>query len=167
MDITIEDVYNVYNPDEVANWEIFSEYGDEIGLVTRSGMQFRGEDDELFNTLSEAAHSIGNAYSNRVRAGAILLDEHRPEWFKGIDTEKLNMSMYTTCIIGQLFKIEYRDFCDTAPMPWTQFVNALNTLGIESEQESRSYGFTEDDVDSNWRTLKGLWLAEIEWRKSL
>lgn len=162
MDITIEDIYNVYNPDEVVNWEIFSEYGDEIGLVTRSGMQFRGEDDELFDTLSEAAHSIGNAYSNRVRAGAIVLDEHRPEWFKEIDTEELNMTMYTKCIIGQLFKIGYMEV-----NPWTQFVNALNTLGIEGEQESRSYGFSEDDGDSGWRTLKGLWLAEIEWRKSL
>jgi hypothetical protein len=162
MDITIEDVYNVYNPDEVANWEIFSEYGDEIGLVTRLGMQFRGEDDELFDTLSEAAHSIGNAYSNRVRAGAILLDEHRPEWFKEIDTEELNMVMYTRCIIGQLFKIEYMEL-----NPWTQFGNALDTLGIPAETEGRSHGFSEPASNSNWRTLKGLWLAEIEWRKSL
>lgn len=75
----------------------------------------------------------------RVAAGAALLDEKQPDWFKLIDCATLNIASADQCVCGQLFE---------------GFYAGIRELGIDGK--SSEYGFAVggdpvDVINATWR----------------
>lgn len=148
---TITEEYTGHVDEMVLGWDVYFDLGDMMdyaGYVSASN--FNGHDN-----LSNAVEEIANSASNRVRAGAIALDEHMPGWESKISTDRLDMGNFTKCIIGQLFgnSSHYRR--------WTDFSSAVKNLGSEDES-GVEFGFNAKG--SEYDTLGILWTEQIEWR---
>lgn len=149
---TIVEEYTGYIDESVLGWDVYFNLGDDGmeygGYVSASN--FNGHDN-----LSDAVEEIANSASNRVRAGAIALDKHMPGWESKINTDRLNMSSFLSCIIGQLFGSN-EEFT-----PWADFSGAVKSLGSEDET-GVEFGFNAKG--SEYNTLGILWTEQIEWR---
>jgi len=87
--------------------------------------------------------------ADRVRAGALLLDEMSPGWERKIDQDRLDMANDYTCILGQLYGAYETAPGMGEPMEDLGFYLA-GTLTWQSEQE-----------DERWNRLTELWITEI------
>lgn len=163
--VSIEEDYSPFSDEDVVGWDVYAELSDAvelIGYVSRKGYEAEGVGHD---NLSDATFSIANAVYNRVRAGAILLDEYRADWWKLIDTDRLAMNMFDRCIIGQLFNV-------VAPVPGdfdtsscsAQYNTALDSMGVEWGKDSE-YGFDSFGDYLIHETLKACWIEQIEWRR--
>ena len=77
----------------------------------------------------------------RVAAGAALLDDRRPGWFKDIDCGSLDIASAQACVCGQLFE---------------SFYVGIRELDIDGH--SQEYGFavgasTVSEINAAWRDL--------------
>lgn len=108
-----------------------------------------------------------SAVADRVKAGAILLDEIKPGWFRDIDVVLLDLSSCEDCILGQLFG-DYDGFRET--------MFPLQEGESTQEHADRTYPFmfthgfcgrTDVTVDKlhlmneYFHLLKSAWLNEI------
>jgi len=75
----------------------------------------------------------------RVAAGAALLDERKPDWFKSIDCAALEISSCNRCICGQL----YGDY--------STGTGALGVAARASEYGFVVNGGTADEFNEAWR----------------
>lgn len=95
--------------------------------------------------------------AERVAAGAGLLDEHAPGWADRIDIDRLNISLCSRCVLGQLYGDYFRGL-DAIP--------AIGTSG--DEVGPADYGFFH--TDEGWfpedDELTAAWRALIEQRQS-
>jgi hypothetical protein len=88
-----------------------------------------------------------------VQAGAKLLDEKRPGWPQGINTERLNVSNTLDCVLGQVYG---------------HFDTGLGDLGLDwVENEDEPYGFSlplfrREEV--TYAALTDAWRDEIGLR---
>jgi hypothetical protein len=83
------------------------------------------------------------------KAGATLLDEHRPDWWRGVDLDALDIKDTQFCMLGQV----YGDFARGAKAlfgDWTQNgVSPVMTHGFDA----CSY--------TGARNLEGAWRDEV------
>jgi hypothetical protein len=88
--------------------------------------------------------------AERVAAGAMLLDERKPGWYKTIDNALLNIASCRKCVLGQV----YGDFSDG--------VREL-ALGSQFGQYGFSCGSdTAEAINEAWReVIGGKRLAEL------
>lgn len=92
--------------------------------------------------------------SDRVAAGASLLDRERPGWWEEIDTDQLFMWSECGCVLGQLEGNYLRGVMALRPAGsgvWTEW--------------STAHGFELPDIRESWPTLDRLWLAAIAERR--
>lgn len=99
----------------------------------------------------------------RVRAGARLLDDKRPGWFKKVKMTELDMSSGRSCILGQAYLAEVRD----------EYYNGYIIGMRELEVSSVSYGFNlvpvdgqYQDVNADFSRLAECWRDEIRKRRA-
>jgi hypothetical protein len=105
--------------------------------------------------------------AERVAAGSAWLDEHRPGWWKRIDTHVLDLSSCVTCVLGQEFAVEARrtgshrsgygygaaQLIDDPDAPDDEAA----LLGFDIPSPYRDEGYAE---------LTAAWLDEIERRRA-
>jgi hypothetical protein len=100
--------------------------------------------------IKKGIKSVTAMLEQRVQRGAQLLDEKVPDWRSKIDVERLDISDFRDCILGQLFG-SYR--------------TGLREMGLASILVGVDYGFDMNlDVvlDINLRAeLHELWRNEI------
>lgn len=85
-----------------------------------------------------------DAYRERVRAGAALLDERRPQWREAIDIGRLDMECRRLCILGQLYGL---------------YVHGVRDLNLVNIWEADSHGFLE--MWGDMFSLQRAWIKEI------
>jgi hypothetical protein len=80
-------------------------------------------------------------FTIQVAAGAALLDMKRPGWREEIDTDRLDVQFYDTCILGQLYG---------------EFDEGLLALGLTYD-EAGEHGFC--GAFSRYDVLTDEWIA--------
>lgn len=109
-------------------------------------------------------------YTERVAAGAALLDEKRPGWWQRIDLSTLRMENGCACILGQEYAQDYADAdCDgEADEMADGYEYACGVLiGWEAGYppgEVHDLGFYDDE--RRWPELRAAWVALIEGRRA-
>jgi len=89
--------------------------------------------------------------ASRVDAGARLLDQKLPSWYRGVALDELAMQSCDRCILGQIYG-SYTEGCDSLGLDW-----------------GGQYGFdrlvySAGGKDSDYPALADLWRAEIRKR---
>lgn len=90
----------------------------------------------------------------KVETGAQLLDLHKPDWYRAVDTRTLDMQSVDCCILGQCFE---------------SYSYGKKALGIQLGEGS---GFALNSLKSTthyerrmeWKELRNLWIEEVEVR---
>jgi hypothetical protein len=90
--------------------------------------------------------------ADRVRAGALVLDEMEPGWERLIDQDRLDMGNSYTCILGQLY-----DGYEIAP----DMGEPNEDLGFYL---AGSLTWQSPEEDRRWEALGELWITEIRNR---
>lgn len=104
------------------------------------------------SSIGPACQHVYVSDADRVRAGALVLDEMEPGWERLIDQARLDMANDYTCILGQVYG-SYEMAPDMGePMEDLGFYLA-GSLTWQSEQE-----------DERWNRLTELWSDEIRNR---
>ena len=86
--------------------------------------------------------------NERIDRGVDLLNAHTPHWFKLIDLGRLNLSICSDCIIGQVFGTD--EFAATVE-------------GLVPEAYPSDYGFdTDEDYEGGYAELTNAWVSRIE-----
>lgn len=95
----------------------------------------------------------------RAAAGAAYLDHHRPGWSVNIDLDRLNMSDFRTCILGQM----YGHYADGR--------NAIAPTGWDSYDDqvcwAKAHGFQARDPWGTWEyiELTDAWSDQVRARR--
>ena len=90
----------------------------------------------------------------RVERGAVKMDELRPDWFKTIDEERLDIFSNSDCIMGQIKEQEGQE---------GRTVRFARNLGLSYVQQIE-HGFVVTENDGPMYTE--LWKAQIAARKT-
>lgn len=94
----------------------------------------------------------------RVARGAALLDERVPGWRANINTDRINMTDGSRCVLGQLAPMITRD-------AWAGYHDAALFLGLADLDEEESHGFLtllEGSMDHDaTAALAPPWIEEI------
>jgi hypothetical protein len=90
-----------------------------------------------------------------VARGARLLDQKRPDWYRDINIDTLDMGVCYDCILGQL----YRDYG-----------NGVHAV-LAITDEPANYGFSihreygePPASEKEWKLLADVWIKEIQNR---
>jgi hypothetical protein len=95
--------------------------------------------------------------AERVARGAALLDEGVPGWAERIDLTELELASCYSCVLGQLFALEY-DAEDGSP-----FGAGIKALGIEGSVRGPVwYGFDGASIEG----LEAEWWRVIDARQA-
>jgi hypothetical protein len=96
---------------------------------------------------------VSAAIAERVAAGAALLDEKRPGWWRQVDLAVLDLEDCRLCVIGQLFGPEWE-------YSRGSYGAGLAALGLDAGRyEEFAYGFDIEnfrefaDLTAEWRRL--------------
>ena len=97
--------------------------------------------------------------ATRVSRGAKLLDVERPDWYKTVDADSLEMESVTYCILGQTFKKSAR---------LSKYENgydvAMRTLNVD---ESSYYGFDAGSYSNEAATNREFCALDNAWRRQI
>lgn len=85
--------------------------------------------------------------TTRVARGAEYLDEVRPDWWRSVNLERLDLVSGDDCILGQI---------------WDDYGYAVELLRL-TERDVTDYGFGLVTAAS-WPRLTALWRAEVATR---
>jgi hypothetical protein len=110
--------------------------------------------------------------AKRVAQGAALLDKKRPNWWREIDVDSLDIQSTCGCVLGQLGRTAF-------PMAQHPYDGGLFLVGLPS-YHSRAYGFdvssdadeaaTIDEEDrlarNEYTALTAEWKRVIEARRA-
>jgi hypothetical protein len=103
--------------------------------------------------------------AERVAAGAALLDEHIPDWWRdhNIDLSRFEMSEEKCCVVGQLSP--QRDYQRAVDEHWLDLTtDAARALGFLAQQ---SWPDTDDDdVMAEYDELQHAWVVVITERRA-
>lgn len=95
------------------------------------------------------------SYADRVRAGAALLDDVSPGWWRHVDVECLDMDHCVRCVLGQVFG---------------NYLRGADLLHIDPQEYGFDvdvpYGFNEDTDRFYYRLLTRLWTYVIRSRQA-
>lgn len=86
----------------------------------------------------------------RVAAGAALLDELTPGWWRKVRSKTLDIASTQYCVTGQLFG---------------SYARGLEALHLDNEQ-APEYGFERGDDGYNYPLLNTAWRDQIQLRRS-
>jgi hypothetical protein len=94
--------------------------------------------------------------TERVQAGAGLLDQHQPGWVDRIDLDRLNLRDCFACVLGQLFPGDYyATVHDTLGLNWAEAAahgfNVDADGHLNEEAEEAEY----EELAAAWRELIG------------
>jgi hypothetical protein len=94
--------------------------------------------------------------ANRVAKGAAILDKCRPGWWMKIDTNRLNILTYQSCVIGQLYGFGGFD------RGITELKETAGGLNFFFSFRHGFYGW----IPSEYNQLTSEWKRVIEARKT-
>ena len=94
-------------------------------------------------------------YKAAASAGAKFLDEKHPNWFKQIDTNKLNMTLTNDCILGQLYGDYFEGAKQLALDVWPHVV------GFNVQYDGT---FSVRDFPKHYKLSTDAWKEEISQR---
>lgn len=83
--------------------------------------------------------------AERVAAGALLLDQHRPGWEHVVRADKLAMEDCYACVLGQVYG---------------RYHEGTRALGIDLIAEE-TFGFNTWMSKPDWEALANLWRGEV------
>ena len=87
----------------------------------------------------------------RVAAGAALLDERRPDWFKAIDASLIDIASSERCICGQLYG---------------GYTPGISILAVSPTEHGFTIGeSTRELINAEWRDAVASRLAKVEERE--
>jgi hypothetical protein len=97
-----------------------------------------------------------NAFTERVGRGAALLDERRPDWWRLVDLDRLDIGSPCDCIAGQLYMGggNYRN--------WTM---VMDSLGLHAEADEAAHGFDGPGLTGDYTALTEAWRTLIARRR--
>jgi hypothetical protein len=83
--------------------------------------------------------SIDPTVTERVQAGAVLLDVRMPEWFNLIDVKTLDIATPDLCVVGQLFDGDYLTGLDALDVRVAASVFGFNAVYSEYDQLNEAW----------------------------
>lgn len=94
-------------------------------------------------------------YEARVNAGAALLDEKYPDWFKTTDLDILDISSGDRCVTAQLYTTHSGDSPNEGS--WIKGMDMLDLTRYEDVENVGSYIEHGFNAEGHLRTDGGLW----------
>ena len=102
-------------------------------------------------------------FMTNARKGAALLDVERPDWFRLIDTEALNMEGAWSCILGQLYGDFETGMLSLNLRVWGMSIDSFN-YGFNLHYDSPDYLNADGE---SWALLEIAWIQLINERLEL
>lgn len=101
-------------------------------------------------------------------AGALFLDERRPDWAEEINPTTLKMTLPCHCILGQLYGVYDRGFDELVNEGHSPYGRRAVELGFITGGDADDAEDDEEGEDdgSDWLALDNAWLEEIAKRRS-
>ena len=96
--------------------------------------------------------------TERVAAGAALLDEHKPGWWQHTDLGRLNIGSSCDCMFGQTFGGYLKGL--------TLFHEEWHVGAPDSDYGFFWYGRADDDRENEIEALNAEWRRVIEQRRA-
>jgi hypothetical protein len=95
-----------------------------------------------------------------VKAGAKLLDSHRPDWFKHIDLETLDMKDVRKCVLGQVYGgFDYG--CQRLGFSKLGQLEGYHYEVLNGFNLYHGWDFKDDDL---WHEFTTFWVVQIRKR---
>lgn len=102
--------------------------------------------------------------ADRVKAGAALLDDKRPGWWREIAVNRLSMGSCTNCILGQIYGHYHRGIFVLQLSDTMTDDNAVCKFGFDRDRSCEQDGVYWDARMAQFYQLADLWRAEIRTR---